>query len=132
NRHPVVTYAYHFLSEALIIFLIAIPIMHYNYEFVPYWAYFLTVIGFCLLFSLFTQRTTSYGVYIISAPLIIITFYLLQFPLELSVIFGVALTWRYINIRKETMLSRESSYIRWALVLSTLDVILINDRELIV
>lgn len=132
NRHPIITHAYHFLSEAFILFLLILPFMHYYYNWVPYWTYVLTSLGICLLFSIFSKWFISFGPYITSVPFMIVAFYMLKFPIVISVILGVTLTWRYINIRIETMISRENSYIRWTLVLATLNVLFINDRELII
>ena len=132
NKHPTITYAYHFLSEALIIFLIALPMMHFYYNFVPYWSYVLMVSSICLLFSFFSVRGTAYGPYIITAPFIMILLYMFNFPIVMSIAFGIVLTWRYIDIRSEVSPSRENSYVRWALVLSTFSVLMNNDHELII
>lgn len=133
NKHLNITYAYHFLSEAIIIFLIAIPILYLHYRWIPYWSYLLVAIGLCLIFSFLAKRTINYSAYLIIALLLIPLFYFLNYPLIANLAFTSLLTWRYIDVRSRTMveLNRENGYIILTIILTTLGVIIVRDSEIV-
>src|SRR5690625_2748588 len=97
NKHSNITYAYHFMSEAIIIFMIFLPIMYYHYQFVLYWTFLAVIIGICLLFSIYSKFTTKFSIYMLTVPALTGLFYVVGFPIELSIIFPVLMTWRYLN-----------------------------------
>lgn len=132
NRHPTITNAYHFMSEAIIIFLIAIPVMYYHYQWIPYWSYLGVAVGTCVLFSVFSKRLRMYGWYILTAPFIALLFYMLDYPIIMSLIFAGLLSWRYINILSETSLSRESGYILSTILLGGALILLVNEPQIII
>ncbi|MGY0693300.1 hypothetical protein ACW2QC_10985 [Virgibacillus sp. FSP13] len=132
NKHPIITYAYHFMSEAIILFFICLPFMNYYYQWVPYGLYLALVFGICFLFSVYTRFMNNYLPYILTAPGLIAIFIVCGFPIGLSIVFPAVLTWRYINIRGETILERENTYIRITLVLGTGFMLLLNDYQIIV
>ncbi|WP_088053059.1 hypothetical protein [Virgibacillus dakarensis] len=132
NKHPIITYAYHFMSEAIILFLISLPILFYHYEWVPYGLYAVLVAGICTLFSIYTKFFKGYLPYIVTAPVLVIVFIVSGFPIIIGVVLPGMLTWRYINIRSETILARENTYIRITLILGTGLMLLINDFQIII
>lgn len=134
NKHLNITYAYHFLSEAIIIFLIAIPILYLQYRWIPYWSYLFVVIFLCLVFSFLAKRTTNYSVYLVVGLVLLPIFYFLNYPLIVNLAFTALLIWRYINVRSRTMvdLNRENGYIIAAIILTTLGVLIVKDSEIII
>lgn len=134
NKHLNITYAYHFLSEAIILFLVAAPILYLEYRWVPYWSYLLVMIGSCLAFSLISKRTTNYGMYLLMVVPLFLAFFLFNYPYVVNIALSCLLTWRYMNIRKRSMvdLNRENGYIILTIILTTLGVIVIKDSELII
>ncbi|WP_099159970.1 hypothetical protein [Virgibacillus ndiopensis] len=131
TKHPIITYAYHFLSEAILLFLICLPVMYFHYKWVPYGSYFAISCGICVVYLLVTKISNSYMWYIISAPFLMVIFYISNYPAFMSVVFSVILTWRFINIRNETVLNREMGYIKITLVLATGLMLLINNYQIV-
>lgn len=133
NKHLNITYAYHFISEAIIIFLIAAPILYLHYRWVPYWSYLLVAFILCAVFSLLARKTTSYFIYIVIGILLIPIFYFLNYPLIVNLTFTGLLIWRYINVRSRSMidLNRENGYIILSIILATMGVIIVKDSEIV-
>ncbi|OZU88704.1 hypothetical protein CIL03_10470 [Virgibacillus indicus] len=132
NNHPMLTFAYHFLSEAIIMFLIMLPIMYHRFLWVPYWSYLIIILLTCILFSIITARTVSYFWYIIMAPVLFGVFYLWDYPIAAAVLFPVLFVWRYISIRREEIISRENQYIIITIVLTALVSLLVRDSRIMI
>ncbi|MEC5424992.1 hypothetical protein QGM71_16005 [Virgibacillus sp. C22-A2] len=130
NNHPTFTYAYHFLSEAIIIFLIVLPIMHHSYEWVPYGSYLAMITGICIVYTAITRQSTNYFWYLLTIPFLFALFYLLNYPIMLAVLFPVLFVWRYIDIRKEEIISRENTYILITVILTAIISLLVNDTRI--
>lgn len=130
-NYPRITYLYHFFSEAIIVFLLMLPIMHYVYEWVPYWRYVgLVIVACCLLFIKMNHTKNSVRLLLV-IPLLIGVFYVSGFPLLLSVLFPLLLIWRYINIMRALILNRENGYLKITLLLATLFILFIQDPQVI-
>lgn len=133
NKHVLVTYVYHFLSESIILFLLTVPIFHFYVNVAtPYWTYLGVVCVMCLVYTFYTKKTSIYGVYLLTAPVFIWLFYVVGIPIVMSVLFSGLLTWRYLDIRKDTGLNRESTYLRWAVSISLILVLMIKDMEIVI
>jgi hypothetical protein len=132
NNHPILTYAYHFLSETIILFLIVLPFLYHRFMWVPYGSYIVIAIIACVMFSILAKFTVSYLWYILLAPILFLTFYLLGYPVVLAIIFAGVFVWRYINIRNEEAVSRENNYILITLGLIALNSILIQDTSMMI
>ncbi|SHF87228.1 hypothetical protein [Ornithinibacillus halophilus] len=126
TNQSMITYAYHFLSEAIIIFLITIPIFYHKYEFVPYGSYLAVIVVFGFLFLLISNKV-KYGWNIVLAPVLFGVFYILDYPIIIAAAFAVLLVWRFINIRKEALIHRENHYIVATLLLTAVVSILVHD-----
>lgn len=72
--------AYHFMAEAMIIFLIAIPFTYGEYHQVPYWGYLGMTFGMCFIYSLYTTGEKSLGWYIATVPVFIVLFFVADYP----------------------------------------------------
>lgn len=118
------------MSEAIIIFLIAVPILHFNYHWVPYWSYFAIALGICLLFSFYTRFTANYAWYLLSAPLLFVVYYVSGYPVVMGLAFSIILVWRYIFIRREGISEPENVYLSITLLLSIIVVLMDKDTEL--
>src|SRR5690625_738186 len=103
--------SYHFLGEGIILFLIVLPIFKYAYYWVPYWTYFISLIFITLAFTLFALFTTRFIWYVITAPILFLIYiYLLEFPMLLSAIIGLILTWRFVSLVVFFILEYERLY----------------------
>ncbi|MFD2045115.1 hypothetical protein ACFSTA_15635 [Ornithinibacillus salinisoli] len=127
NLSASITYAYHFLCEVIIMFLIALPFFYFRFMFVPYGSYLVISIVACILFTFITQYTTRNIWYIVIAPLLFIIFNMLDYPMIFTVLFSLLFVWRYIDIRKEELISRENIYILFTLLLTAILSILVRD-----
>ena len=132
NSHPVFTFAYHFISEAIILFLIMLPVMHHRFLWVPYWSYLIILLLTCILFSVITARTDSFSWYILMVPVLFIIFYLWDYPLLAAILFPVLFVWRYISIRKEEIINRENQYIIITIVLTALALLIVRDSRIMI
>src|SRR5699024_3416090 len=134
NKHLNITYAYHFLSEAIILLLIATPILYLHYRWIPYWSYLMIILISCIVFSLLSKRTANYRAYLLMAIPLFIAFYLLHYPFIVNVAFTCFLIWRYIDIRSRSMvdLNRENGYIILTIILTTIGVLIVRDGEIII
>lgn len=133
NNQKRITFAYYFLSEAIIVFLPFVLVMHFHYKITPpYINYMLVIIFLCMLFSYITHMSNNYYIYFALAPVLIIALYLIGFPVALSVITSVVLIWRYIKIRKEAEMSQEVRYLQFTFILSIFIVILTKEVGIVV
>jgi hypothetical protein len=132
NNHPILTYAYHFLSETIILFLLVLPFLHHRFMWVPYGSYIFIAITVCIIFSILAKFTVSYLWYILMVPFLFIAFYFLDYPLVLAILFTGVFVWRYINIRNEEAVSRENNYILITLGLIAINSILIQDSRIMI
>ncbi|MFA1819120.1 hypothetical protein ACDX78_02755 [Virgibacillus oceani] len=132
NNHPNLTYAYHFLSETIILFLLVLPFLHHRFIWVPYGSYILTAVVVCIVFSILAKFTVSYLWYILLAPFLFMAFYLLDYPLVLVILFTGVFIWRYIDIRNEEAINRENNYMLITLGLIVVNSILIQDSRIFI
>ncbi|HLQ71653.1 MAG TPA: hypothetical protein VK142_07605, partial [Bacillota bacterium] len=133
NKNATINIAYHFLAEGMIIFLLAIPFTYGEYHQLPYWSYLGIVSVMCVAYSVYTANEKRYGWYIATAPAFIALFYVFNFPLYLSVGFSLLLLYRYIILRKETILNKETTYFNVIVILSmALLIFWLRDIELII
>lgn len=131
NRQAIITYSYHFFSEVLIIFLLFIPLIHVNGDYVPFIPYILVSLGVTVLFTFYTRMSTRYSPYILSAPIIFGLLYYIQLPLYGVIFLTLFFVWRYIKIRSTENNARENIYLRWALILTIIAALIINDIHLV-
>lgn len=132
-NQKLITFAYYFLSEAIILFLPLVIIMHFHYKISPpYLSYMLIVIVVCILFSYITHISNNYYIYFTLAPVLIVALYLIDFPVVLSVITSAILVWRYIRIRKQTEMNQEVRYLQITFILSIFIVILTKEIGVVV
>lgn len=132
QNHKNMNVANHFLAEAMIIFLIAVPFMEYKYQWIPYWRYLGLILAICLLFSAYTKYRDDYAWYIWTVPFLVVVFYVSGFSIFLSVLFPVLLTFRYIYLRKDSALNRGMAYINLTVVLTIFLLIWIKDISLVI
>lgn len=126
------TYAYHFLSEVIIMFLIALPFLQYRFFFVPYGSYVAIIVGTCIVFTIITRWTLNYFWYVALIPVLFGVFYLLDYPIIFATLFPILFVWRYMDIRNEEGVSRENKYLLCALILTAAVSILVNDSRVMV
>lgn len=131
SRHPLITYAYHFLSETIIIFIIAVPFFHHRFAGVPYWDYLAVIFGTTAVFSLITAFTERYIWYWLMLPVLFVVFSLLDFPTLFVVLFSILFIWRYMAIRKEEGVNRENRYLVITIVLTVLVSFIVNDTRIL-
>lgn len=132
KKNANINIAYHFMAEAIIIFLFAIPFMSGEYQWVPYWSYLGLALGLCILYTIYSIYNTSYLLYIITAPLYMGIFFLAGYPFLLAIVFPILFAYRYIFLRKDTLLKRETIYLNVAIPLAILLLIWIKDPEIVV
>lgn len=137
NKQQLITYAYHFVSEAIIIFLIVIPLLHLEYEFIPYWEYLILIVGLSILFTLFAFFTSTYALYIISTPFIASLLFLLGFSFVISIILSVAFIWRAIILRRYiasgfTDVIRENRYLLITFTLAFVLFLTMKSNEVVI
>src|SRR5690625_272234 len=130
-KRSTITYSYHFFSEALIVFLAIVPILHLYFHHVPYFTYFFMMIAFTIVFALVNRWATHYATFLAVVPLLFGAFYLLKFHWMLSIILAFYFVWRYIHIRSNIDYRREQAYIRWALIFSIISAFIVNDQLLV-
>src|SRR5690625_510811 len=132
NNHPLLTYAYHFISETIILFLLVLPFLHHRFLWEPYGSYITISIIVCFIFTILAKYTASYLWYIFVSPFLFTAFHVMDYPVVLSILFTVVFVWRYINIRNEEAISRENNYILINLVLIVMNSILIQDAKMMI
>ncbi|WP_284141158.1 hypothetical protein [Virgibacillus sp. LDC-1] len=111
-KQPMITRAYHFISEMIIIFLCFLPILHYGYQWIPFWSYLFCLVGIMIIYSLYSTYFDTYAIYIVTTPVIMLCFYFLSYPLLWSIVFPILFTWRFIKLRNEAYLENEMLYIK--------------------
>lgn len=131
-KNEIINIAYHFFAEAMIVFLFATPFMNGEYQWIPYWSYLALILGVCVLYSVYSFYSKGFAWYIVTTPLIILIFFLVGYPFVLSVAFPILFTFRYIFLRKDSMLSRESVYLNVTIPLAVFLLIWIRDPEIII
>ncbi|HLQ72333.1 MAG TPA: hypothetical protein VK142_11060 [Bacillota bacterium] len=129
NAH--INVAYHFMAEAIIIFLFAIPFLKGEYQQVPYWSYLALSLGLCIIYTLYSVYHKVFAWYIITAPIYMLVFFFVGYPFLLSVAFPILFTYRYIFLRKDSMLKRETIYINITIPLAIFLLIWIKDPEIV-
>ncbi|MUK89971.1 hypothetical protein GMD78_16490 [Ornithinibacillus sp. L9] len=129
NKNLLITHAYHFISEAIIIFLLLLPATFHHYEGIPYWIYLVIISCICILFSLYAKFDWNHVPYIVTVPIIVLLFHIVGLPLLLSIILALLLTWRYIAIRSEMHIKRENFYLITTIILGTVLAIFIRDSQ---
>lgn len=132
RNYMTITYAYHFIAEAVIILFLSIPIFHYNYGTTPYISYTLIMLIASIIYIIMLHRVTSYIPYLMIAPILGGVFYILDYPLWISIIFAVLLTRSAITLRNERKLENEGAYLRIILAASILIPLFIHDVPFII
>ncbi len=127
-----ITYAYHFIAEAVIILFLSVPIFHFYYDAVPYVTYSVVAIVAACIYVALLHRVTSYIPYVLVAPILAGSFYVLAIPLWISIVFAVLLTYSAIRLRNEHKLENEGTYLRVILAASILIPIFIHDVSFII
>ena len=126
-----ITYAYHFIAEAIIILFLSIPIFHYYYDVIPYLSYSAIVCILTCIYVILLHRVTSYVPYLIMTPVLGGVFYILSYPLWISIVFAVLLTNSAISLRREHKLENEGFYLRIILIASIIIPLFIHDTSFI-
>lgn len=130
HNHPYIAYSYHFLSEAIILFLVAIPVLYHRFFFIPYASYLIVVVGACALFILITKWSSNIYSYFLVVPILFILFHVLNYPIFFSIVFSGVLTWRFIDIRKQKIIKRESLYILLTVLATIFASLFVHEREI--
>src|SRR5699024_5807817 len=131
RNYMTITYAYHFIAEAVIILFLSVPIFHFYYDAVPYVTYSVVAIVAACIYVVLLHRVTSYIPYVLVAPILAGLFYVLAIPLWISIAFAVLLTYSAIRLRNEHQLENEAKYLRVILAASILIPIFIHDVSFI-
>lgn len=126
-----VTYAYHFIAESMIAFLLSIPIFHLYYEKIPYVEYSVVLIGLTCIYAVLLHRVTSYIPYVLLTPFVAVGFYVLAFPLWICITFAVLFARSAITLRRESSLDKEGLYLRIILIISIIIPLFIHDMTFI-
>ncbi|MBS3682112.1 hypothetical protein KGF86_18125 [Ornithinibacillus massiliensis] len=132
HNHPLIAYAYHFMCEAILIFMIFLPVLYHRYFFVPYWSYLGIITLICLLFTLLTWKKANRVIYFLMVPIVFIAFYLLDYPFLISIFFSVLLVWSYVFIRMQQVVKRESLYILLTVIATIYVSIFVHDSEMMI
>lgn len=127
-----ITQSYHFLAEGIIIYLALLPFNFYHYGNVPVWYYLAVLAGIGFVYSFISNRTNSYLPYIAFIPVVFLLFYIIEYPLFLSIIFSGLFAWRYIAIRGKGFLGYESTYISATLLLTILGIFLMRNFDVVI
>lgn len=86
----------------------------------PYIIYTGIIIGTGLLFTYIARKSITYSFYYLTAPFLMVLFYLCKFPIVLSIIIPILLIWRYIRIRELANENQEVKYLKVTFLLSVL------------
>lgn len=134
SKHLNITYAYHFMSEAIIFFLIITPVLYLHYRFIPYYSYIIIAILLCMVSIFLSKQRVSYQLYLLIALPLLAVFYLFDYPHIVNVVITGVLIWRYINIRSRSMvdLNRENGYLILTLILTALAIMIVGDSQIII
>ncbi|WP_042142906.1 hypothetical protein [Paucisalibacillus sp. EB02] len=129
HNHPLIAYAYHFLSEAIIIFMVFIPVLYHRYFFVPYWSYLAVIALACVIFTFIKKFNANLIVYVLVAPVLIGLFYFLDYPILIVILFSSLLVWRYMAIQNQELIRRETIYILLTVFATIFVSIFVHDSE---
>lgn len=132
NKQLTITYGYYFYSEAIISFLIILPIINTFYQWKPYLLYLALAIVITVLFSLIHMRTKRYAIFMIAGVGILVLFSLCGFPFALSFLFTVLLTWRYIHIQNKKDIERDRLYVKLILLLSIFHILVYAENIVLI
>lgn len=121
------TTAYHFICEGIIIYLLMLPFSFYYYQDISQWFIVITLIGIALFFVILSSFSSSHLPYIIASPILFIVFYMIGFPITLSIIITSIFVWRYIVLRTKTFHRNDAEYIGAAFILTILGLIISRD-----
>lgn len=112
--------------------MIFVPVLYHRYLFVPYWSY-LVVIGLTsLLFTFCTKFKVNKYIYMLITPLLFVVFFLLEYPILIGILFSPLLVWRYLNIRKQEVVKRESLYILLTVIATIYVSIFVHDSVVMI
>ncbi|MEN2768399.1 hypothetical protein [Ornithinibacillus xuwenensis] len=131
-KNPYISYGYHFINEAIILFLLLIPVFHFYYNWVPYWSYLLLISMITIGFSVIAKKTTSYYPYFISSPFLVLLFLLCGYPFYVSILISIVLIWRYVRIRSELIMRQEIRNMVMTGLLTLIMTLLIREVEVII
>lgn len=132
RNQMIVTHAYHFLCEILLVFLLMLPIFHHKYLMVPYWSYLLLAVGTCAVFTLMHTKKMSNMLYFGALPVLFITLYLLNYPVVFTIILPIIFVWRFVFIKKYQDIRKEKQYLLITCLLGAINIILINDPRYLI
>ncbi|WP_047981507.1 hypothetical protein [Ornithinibacillus contaminans] len=111
EKHREISYSYHFISEMILAFILLLPIMHFYYDWIPFYSY-LFLVGFsCVLFSLLVKRTVKNIHFYCLFPILLLLFFIFDYPLFLGALFSVLFIRRYLHIRNELVTNKEIKYL---------------------
>lgn len=127
-----ITYAYHFIAEAIIILFLSIPFFHYYYDTIPYLSYSAIICILTCVYVVLLHRVTSYIPYLIITSVLVGIFYVLAYPLWINIAFAVLLTNSSISLRKENKLENEGLYLRIILIASIIIPLFIHDVSFVI
>jgi hypothetical protein len=131
-KNPYISYGYYFINEAIILFLLLIPVFHFYYHWVPYWSYLLLISMITIGFSVIAKKTTSYYPYFISSPFLVLLFLLCGYPFYVSILISIVLIWRYVRIRSELIMRQEIRNMVMTGLLTLIMTLLIREVEVII
>jgi hypothetical protein len=132
HNHPLIAYAYHFLSEAIILFMVFIPVLYHRYFFVPYWSYLAVIALACVVFTLIKKFNANLIVYVLVAPVLFGIFYFLDYPILIVILLSGLLVWRYMAIQNQELIRREPLYILLTVFATIFVSIFVHDSEFMV
>ncbi|GGA76978.1 hypothetical protein [Ornithinibacillus halotolerans] len=132
HNHPLIAYAYHFLAEAIIIFMVFMPVFYHRYFYVPYWSYLAVIVVACIIFTLIKKSNANLFVYVLVAPVLFVTFSMLDYPTIIVILLSGLLVWRYMAIQHQEFIKRESLYILLTVIATIYVTIFVHDSEFMV
>ncbi len=131
NKHPILVAASYFLSEALIIFLITLPNLNAYFHETPYWSYFSLTFCICIVFSVYATYMSRLLPYLMTLPFLFMVYYVLDYPLFLSLLYTGLLTWRYLVIQKRAAGNNEMNYLIFTVILAIPLFLFIKDYRIL-
>lgn len=131
NQNKRIKYMFHFFSEAIILFLLILPIIHFYYNQELYWEYLFVTAFLCIFYSFFINWLTDNIFYLAFTLIPFALFYITGFPLGLSLLLALILTWRFHMILYE-LTDPEFKYLIITASLTLLMLLLIGSNHLMV
>lgn len=126
------TQGYHFLSEGIILFYFLLVWVRFtDVETFPYWNYFLVLILSAVLFSVAVHREIQQMNLLVAPIIIFLLFYVVNFPVEVSAIFSLILSYRYYRLDKAEILHSETTYLGISALLSGIIYLFVRDAEIV-